>query len=103
LDHRDPRSSRIAGRSQIDELSIDTDFSLELLNKSGSDLHQGRFAGTILTHERVNLSRPQLEIDLAKHFSRAKRFRNLSQLQSQTLGRPADEIRRGHMSKGNHS
>ena len=63
MDHRDPCIEGNKRRRQLDGFALQWDLSRVRLIDAGNDLHQGRFAGTILAHQRVDGARTNLESD----------------------------------------
>ena len=52
--------------TEVDRLAINENLTFEVFNEASGYLHQGRFAGAILPHERMNFAGSQCEIDIAK-------------------------------------
>jgi hypothetical protein len=62
------------GITKRDLLVVQIDTTAVRLNESSQDSHQGALTGTVLTHQRVNLSRLGDEIDTVQNVGVAERF-----------------------------
>jgi hypothetical protein len=64
MDHPDPTADRIAGRHERDRLTVQHDLALVSFVKAVDDVHQRRLAGAVLPQEGVDLTAPDVEIDV---------------------------------------
>ena len=61
VDHADAEVERGPRVGDLDRLALEADLAAIGLVDAGQDLHEGRLAGAVLTDERVDLPRSQLE------------------------------------------
>ena len=64
MDHRDPRIEGSERRRQLHRFTLQSDLACVGLIDAGNDLHQGRFARTILAHEGVDGARDEFGADV---------------------------------------
>ena len=62
--HADAQRPRLRGSGERRLAAEPVQLAVVGLNESVSDLHEGRFAGTILAQQGVNLRRMQVEVDV---------------------------------------
>ena len=90
MDHRDPRIEGSEWRRQLHRFAMQSNLSCVWLINAGDDLHQGRFAGAIFAHQRVDSPRANSELDVIEchdageglahsfHLQEIRRFREYS-------------------------
>ena len=64
VDHADPAGDRVRGTGQVDLGAIEQDRALVGRGQPVEDVHQGGLAGAVLAEQRVDLARPDVEIDV---------------------------------------
>ena len=62
--HPDPLRDRVARAVQADGPAADPDLPAVRLEQPVKDVHQGRLAGPVLTHQGVDLPLAHLEVDV---------------------------------------
>ena len=67
--------------------SFHGDLALKIIDQSGRNLHQGRFAGSVLSHQRVDLAGAQVKVHFPQHRDRPETLGDPSHLQSQVIRR----------------
>ena len=63
MDHAEPGVDRVPRAVKVDRIAIDEDLPAIGRIEPHQDVHQGRFAGPILSQQGMNLSLPNGEID----------------------------------------
>ena len=58
-----PRAIASAGPADRDGLAVEQDLTLVGRRQPVEDVHQGRLAGAVLAEQRVDLARPDVEVD----------------------------------------
>ena len=61
IDRRDARAARVVGRGKIDLRPVDENRADVRLVDPGHDLDQGRFAGAVLSEQRMDFARTHVE------------------------------------------
>ena len=64
MHHTDAGSDRLHRRGKVPRIAIDDDLAGIRLVDAGEDIHQCRFAGTVLAEQRVNFPSPDFDIDI---------------------------------------
>jgi hypothetical protein len=64
MDHPDPHVDGVQRRSEFDRLAGDVDFTLIRVVLAEEDFHQSCFPGAILSQDRMDLTRSDLEVDM---------------------------------------
>ena len=76
IDRADPERLRVARLADVDRAAVEPDFALVPLQGAGQDLDQGRFAGPVLAHERMDFAGLHLEVDAIERPDAGKRLRH---------------------------
>ena len=63
VDHADPSRDRVGRPADRDWAPVERDLTLVGRRQPVQDVHQGRLPGAVLAEERVDLARPDLEVD----------------------------------------
>ena len=66
IDRRDARAARVVGRGKVNLFPVDKDRADVGLVDAGHDLDQRRFAGAVLSEQRMDLARAHVERDARK-------------------------------------
>ena len=66
VDDRDASALGVLNAREANRRALDPDLAVIVDVHTGEDLHQGRFARAVLTHEGVDLAAPQVEVDVAQ-------------------------------------
>jgi hypothetical protein len=74
MDHADPGGTRILGRVEADQSSIELHRAAVLDVNAGNDLHQSRFAGTVFADQAMNFAWQQRKIRIAQRRDAAERL-----------------------------
>ena len=59
--------------------------ALKIIDQPGRNLHQGRFAGSVLTHQRVDLAGAKIKVHFFQHRGRPETLGDRSHLQSRVI------------------
>ncbi len=86
MHHSNAQLHRRVGRENLHSLPTKLDLPLKATRVVNDihpkeDIHQGRFAGAILTHNRVNLTRPDGKLDVLEHLRAIIAFADVSHFQ----------------------
>ena len=73
-------AQRIHGVFDHSRLSVDIDLPFIHLVNAEHAFHQGGFTGTVFTHQRVDFSRPELQLDMVQGFDTRKRLGYITHL-----------------------
>ena len=63
VDHADPARDGIGRTEDVDRLAVEQDLALVGHRQPVEDVHQRGLAGAVLAEQRVDLARPEVEID----------------------------------------
>ena len=74
VDDRDASAFGVLNARETNRRALDPDLAVIVDMHAGEDLHQGRFAGAVLPHKRVDFAAPQVEVDVAKRRHSGKGF-----------------------------
>ena len=66
VDDRDAGALGVLNAREANRRALDPDLAVIVDVHAGEDLHQGRFARAVLTHEGVDFAAPQVEVDVAQ-------------------------------------
>ena len=95
IDHRDAVSPSQSRAGDMDLLAVETDFAPGRHDRPREDLDQRRFAGAVLSQDRVNLAATQVEVDVLQRGDAAIGLSDASHLEERRLGlrRDAHDIK----------
>jgi hypothetical protein len=85
MNDADAHVLRLARARELDWLAVTEEFARIPRVHAGEDFHQGRLAGAILAHQRVDFTRHKFELDFVKRPHAGK-----------ALAEPFDRNERGH-------
>ncbi len=64
VDHGDTARERVGGRAEMARLAVERDLARAELHGTGRRLAQGRLAGAVLAHQRMDFAGKQIEVDV---------------------------------------
>ena len=92
IDRADPERLRVARLADVDRATVEPDFAFVPLQGAGQDLDQGRFAGSVLAHERMDFARLHLEVDAIERPHAGKGLRHAHHFNSSNHGFRSDGV-----------
>jgi len=91
--HPDPEIDRVPRRMDRDGFPLDPDFAFVGVVEAVQDVHERRFAGPVLTEERVHLAATQVEIDMVVGHDAGEAFDDPLQLEERRLAHAVQIVR----------
>ncbi len=76
VDDRDARAFCVLNAGEANRRALDPDLAVIVDVHAGEDLHQGRFARAVLTHEGVDFTAPEVEVDVVQRRYAGEGFRD---------------------------